>query len=690
MFVVVFVACLLGIWSRPVGFLASVWPANALMIGLLLRVPHAPSWSGWVAAAAAFMTADLATGSTVLNAALLNTANLISVATAYFVLHRLPDDVIRLRQPTSMFYILLAATLGGATAGLLGGLATWLLFDNSVLVSALLWWVSEIANDVALLPILLSSPPLQTLVKAPWKRNWGVNARDLLPTLAVGLSCVIALLVGGPGGIVFPILALLWCGLVYPVFPTSILTLLCSLFALTFFSSGRLHGYALTIDELTLISIRLGISAVAIAPIMLSTVIYKLVQAHQAVEAASQAKSTFLANVSHEMRTPLNAIVGLSEVMINKSDQHPLPRFFTDNLHYIHLSAQHLSEVINNILDLSKIEAGKMELAPATTQLLEVIEDFYSVYKTQAERKGVVLSCECDTNLPQTVRIDAGKVKQVLINLFSNAIKFTPSGKRIDLWFSAEDEQLVFRISDQGIGIPADRLNSIFEDFEQVNGTITRDYGGSGLGLAITKKILTLLEGTVTVESALGQGTTFTIHIPFQEPTVSPRRVPASQPVQPAFAEGLTVLVVEDNLVNQITIEAMLEKSGLKIHFADNGEIGVRRALELQPDLIFMDLHMPVMSGLEATRLIREQPGFEKVPIIALSADALTEQQAEAYASGVSGYLTKPVNSKQLLEVLQQHLEPANDRTAHRRRSPFATDSSSRAWEPRGDGNPPR
>ncbi|MCP5426045.1 MAG: response regulator [Gammaproteobacteria bacterium] len=658
LFLAIFAACVLGIWSRPAGFLASVWPANALMLGLLLRLPGAARCTGWVAAGAAFMTADLVTEATVFKAAILNTANLLSIAGAYWVLRRLPNDIIRLQHPMSMLYIVLAAALGGAVAGLLGGLANPLLFGGSVLMGFTFWWVTEMVNYVALLPILLSAPPLRTLLRILLRPGWPCATQNCLPALAVALSCIAALLIGGPGAaITFPVLALLWCGLAYPVFPTSVLTLLCSLFALTFISSGHLQGYTQSAGEIALISIRLGVSVVAIAPIMLSIVIYNLRQVHQAAEAASQAKSTFLANVSHEMRTPLNAIVGLSEVMSSQVKQQPLPGSFSDNLHYIHLSAQHLSELINNILDLSKIEAGKMELVPATTELSKVIEHVYVVYKTQAEQNGVVLACEHDKNLPRTVRIDAGKVKQVLINLISNAIKFTPSGKRIDLWFGSEGEDLLFRVADQGIGIPPDRLNSIFEDFEQGDDTITRDYGGTGLGLAITKKIVALLEGTIAVESVLGQGTTFFIRVPFQRPTSPPKVAPVSEPMQPIFAGTFTILIVEDNPVNRITIEAMLENSGLTIHFADNGEIGVRKALELKPDLIFMDLHMPVMSGLEATRLLRKKPGFGTVPIIALSADALTEQQAEAYACGVSGYLTKPINSKQLVAVLKEHLQ---------------------------------
>ncbi len=272
MFILVLAASLLGIATRPAGFLASIWPANALMLGVLLRVPGAARWSGWVAAAAAFMTADLLTGASLFKAAILNTANLVSVAFAYFILSRLPTEMIRLRQPVAMLYIVLAAAFGGAAAGVIGGFANPLLFHGSVLTGFMFWWITEMVNYVAILPIFLSAPSWRTLTKVMWIRNWTFRRHDVLPALAVVVSCVAALFIGGPGAIAFPVLALLWCGLVYPVFPTAILTLLCSLFALVSIFHGHVSSYAEGIDKIALFSIRLGVSVIAIAPIMLSIV----------------------------------------------------------------------------------------------------------------------------------------------------------------------------------------------------------------------------------------------------------------------------------------------------------------------------------------------------------------------------------------------------------------------------------
>lgn len=273
LFMAVFAACLLGIWTRPVGFLANIWPANAIMLGLLLRVPGASRWSGWLAGAAGFMAADLLTGSSLLKAAMLNGANLASIAVAYQVLSRLSTELIRLRQPLAMFYIVLAATLGGMASGLFGGLIDRMLFDGSLLTGFSFWWITEVVNYVAILPIFLSAPSIKEFCQTLEKSNRAAFRKmDVLPALAVVLSCLAALMIGGPGAIAFPVLPLLWCGLVYPVFPTAILTLLCSQFALLFIFSGHYAEYVLGIDRAALFSIRLGASVIAVAPIMLSII----------------------------------------------------------------------------------------------------------------------------------------------------------------------------------------------------------------------------------------------------------------------------------------------------------------------------------------------------------------------------------------------------------------------------------
>ena len=268
-FCAVLLSSLIGIWTRPVGFLASFWPANALMLGILLRLPGATKLSGWLAGYGAFLIADLVTGSSLIRALLLNTANLVSVGAAYFlVLSRLPKDILRLKQPVSIMYIVWAATVGGIAAGIVGIVANWILFNGKALPAFTLWWASEIVNYVSILPILLSVPTWRNF---SWftKKDTN-NIEHFLPAIAVIASCIIAYMVGGPGAIAFPVLALLWCALVYQVFTVALLTLICSVFALLFIST--INQYTMGIARLELVSIKLGAAVVAIAPIMISIV----------------------------------------------------------------------------------------------------------------------------------------------------------------------------------------------------------------------------------------------------------------------------------------------------------------------------------------------------------------------------------------------------------------------------------
>ncbi|GGO70211.1 diguanylate cyclase [Bowmanella pacifica] len=271
LFVLVFAGCLFGIWTRPVGLLASVWPANALMLGMLLRVPKIATPLGWLAGAMAFLLADLLTGSELFIALILNAANLFSIATAYFILSRLSVDLLRLRHPVAMLYILLGAACGGVSAGLVGSLANPYFFDGNMLNGFTFWWITEVVNYVAILPIFLSASWSQVSLYYP--NRWGNRSYDWLPALAVVVSCMAMLLIGGPGAVAFPVLALLWCALVYSVFCTAILTLLCSVLALLSLSASSYHLIFSGVDDAALFSIRLGASVVAVAPIMLAIVI---------------------------------------------------------------------------------------------------------------------------------------------------------------------------------------------------------------------------------------------------------------------------------------------------------------------------------------------------------------------------------------------------------------------------------
>ncbi len=378
-------------------------------------------------------------------------------------------------------------------------------------------------------------------------------------------------------------------------------------------------------------------------------------------EAANQAKTQFLANMSHEIRTPLGAITGFAEILSNRAKSQNLPESFRAPLKNIQTASENLTNIINDILDLTKIEAGKIEPNEEDIHLAQLIHSIYVVHKNMANERKIDLNYTCDPELPALILSDRTMIIQIMTNLVGNAIKFTkasehPEGKEIQIKVLKKDENsILFQVLDQGIGIPTDKLDIIFDPFEQVDGSITRNHGGTGLGLAITKKLAHLLNGTISVESTIGQGSTFSVVLPLKASVVAGEQ-DENYLDDPVFSKETRVLLVEDNLMNQEMIKALFEDIGASLEIAENGKEGIQKALEWQPDLIFMDIHMPVMGGLDATHQLLSHDQFKKVPIIALTADAFTQQQEAAMAVGMTDFLTKPIDLDVLLAILKKYL----------------------------------
>ncbi len=382
----------------------------------------------------------------------------------------------------------------------------------------------------------------------------------------------------------------------------------------------------------------------------------ELNRAKDVAETATKMKSEFLANMSHEIRTPLNAIVGFSQILSHQIREMSLPGEFRQFIDNIKLSGQNLSELINNVLDLSKIEAGKMSLSEEDMNLKLLVQGIYHINKAQSVTKEIDFNYHLAPNLPAIIRSDRTKLNQILMNLVGNALKFTPEGKKVQLKAMKDDDSILFQVTDEGIGIPPERQTSIFEAFEQADSSTTRRFGGTGLGLAIAKTMVDLLRGEIRVESSPGEGSVFTVTVPLVESMASSVEQAEIDLNQLNFAKDNVVLLVEDNELNQDMLRALFHTLNLDLKVAGDGGNGVKKALKLKPDLVLMDMHMPVMDGLAAAERIRQDPAGTEIPIVLVTADAFVNRRRSALAAGILEYLIKPLDFIKLFPILKKYL----------------------------------
>ena len=368
----------------------------------------------------------------------------------------------------------------------------------------------------------------------------------------------------------------------------------------------------------------------------------ELERSYAQINEISRLKSEFLANMSHELRTPLNAILGFSEILkdnlvaLEEEQRH-------ECLENIHTSGKHLLELVNDVLDLSKIEAGRMELSYDEFLVSNAVHEVHNVIRSLSERRDIDLVIEVPDDL--MVRADKSKFKQVLYNLLSNAIKFTSQGGRVWVAAEAEMETLRVDVGDTGVGIPREHHERIFNEFYQVDSATTRQVEGTGLGLSLTRRIVELHGGRMTLQSEPGQGSVFTVRMPL---------------AGLAAANGERhnrILLVEDNRTNRDLATMVLAGNGFDVDIAVDGNEGLHKARSSPYDLVLMDIELPGLDGLTVTRMLKSDPKTSALPVVALTANAMKGNEQEALAAGCSGYISKPIEVANFVQKIATYLE---------------------------------
>lgn len=516
--VVVLASALLGIALRPVGLLSAFWPANAVLLGLFLRAPRLASPLGWAAAAAAYVAADLLTGGAWIRTLVLTGGNLAGVIVGFLILTRLHDDDLALKRPSSVISVTLGATVASIAVGLVGAAAHPVLFHSPPSFGVFFFWAAtELANFMIVLPVMLTAPARFT------PGAWAARLRrtrpvEAAPLLAYGATLVLSPLLGATGALAFPVPALLWCALVYGRAGAAWLNLSFAVWTVLIVA-GDPGAFGLMLDTPTeRLSLRLGVMLIALGPIMVASVmaardalLREATLARKAAEDAMAARSLLLATMTHELRSPLTSVVGFSNLMA-KQAFGPLgnPKYM-DYAQSIELAGSHLNDLVTDLLDTAKLEAGRVDLVSVRVASGDVVDQALRLVRGLALESGVTVAAASGP-WPE-IWADPRAVKQVLINLVSNGIKFSPADSAVTVAGEIIGERLLIHVVDQGQGIAPADLPLVGRAYAQA-GDAERRRQGTGLGLTLSTELVRQHGGKLVIDSEVGVGTRVTFDLP--------------------------------------------------------------------------------------------------------------------------------------------------------------------------------
>ncbi|MBI3510691.1 MAG: MASE1 domain-containing protein [Bacteroidetes bacterium] len=653
-----------------------VWPPSGFAFAAIL-ILGSRSWPGiFIGAFAANVVVFLSNKAAGLNTILfmsgiIAAGNTLEALTGNYLLNLFRSkQILSLTKDFSLFiFAALLMCMVSCTFG-----ATSLLEGGVIQASAyktvwFTWWMGDVAGIIVLTPVLLSCWN-SFREKIQFKNFWKFSVIFILLIIYMEAEFNGRLSFFPLNSSIYLLLIIL-TGCVFAIeqWQSSLIVLLVSGLAIWNTLGGK-GPFISDTQNNSLLSLQIFICVSSIIMMFLSTTLNErreseqkleklnsnLEKAQKELEESVKVKDTFLANMSHEIRTPMNAIVGFTELM-EKTKLDSEQEQYVDA---VKKSGQNLLVIINDILDFSKIRSGKIIFEKTELKLSSLLDSMMMLMLPKANEKKISLSVHCDDKIPDALTGDPTRMSQILINLADNAIKFTEKGEvKISVRLLSENDDSVmlrFEVSDTGIGIPQNKISSVFEGFTQASNETTRKYGGTGLGLAIVKQLVEMQNGSIHLESRLMKGSVFTFNLPFGKNIPFPKNKTTGHANENFSAiEGLNILVAEDNEMNQMLIMKMLEGLKSKTDLAWNGKIAIEKTTANKYDLVLLDIQLPEKDGYEVARYIRREltATGNAVPIIAVTAHAMHGEEEKCFEAGMNGYITKPFSKKALFEKIR-------------------------------------